>query len=226
MHTVKVEWLGTRREDGTPTCLETEKVMPLGIFDIIPRDVILFEEPSPGSVKKTRALALRPGSLRAIKAALPRQYIMEDVMEGHQEIVASTPAPTSTVSHAGIKIGPNQVPRGVEEVAKWEATLEEIQGFEWSGKRKVTDPNPPSYRVANIRREGGGRMFGVVTSSHGDVQYDHAIKDLRHRIYRSKMAKWDHLPLMMRWQSLASANLTVPWDVVESNATVYESVKR
>jgi len=221
---VKVLWLG--QEDGSNVSFSSAKpVLPLNIHDVIPRDCIVYEEPQPGRVQFKKDLSLAKATVASIKAAIPRPLVTNITSHPHD----AEPAPSRSVvhNHAGVAIHPNVGPAGAEETSMWAATLEEISGFEWRGEVSVEDPKPPTYRVANIRRDSKGVIYAVVTSSDGDIQYDHSLPTIRRRIHKERVAsKVKHLPLMMRYRCFSSASTTIDWGVLLSNAVFYNQVVR
>lgn len=225
VHQVKVEWLG--QIDVTShklSCWKDEPIVSLGVCDVVKRDCILYEEASPGVIRFNKNLALNKASLGKIEAAIPRQYLTSPSQQGHQALEGPTPATNTTYNHAGVAIKPNEGPRDADERAMWEAAVEEVRGFEWTGPKTAEDPEPPTHRVADIRR-ADGKMFAVVTTSHGDVQYDHALADVRKRMFRTRVVKSvKSLPYMMQWRNLEGSGLTLDLACILENALMYHDI--
>ena len=155
---------------------------------------------------------------------MPKPYVTPAQEQGHQKGVGPDPRGSDACNHAGVEITPNEPAYGEAEAARWEATLAEVEGFVWEGILTVEDPTPPTYRVANIRRQNG-EMFAVVTTSQYDVQHDHHLRDIRRRRYRLEVADKviGPLPFMLEWRQLAESTLTIDfktmYDVVRSYST-------
>jgi hypothetical protein len=142
-------------------------------------------------------------------------------MEG----VGPTPALQSTYNHAGVLIRPHEGPT-TEERSLWEEALREVKGFEWQGPRTAEDPDPPSYRVANLRRQDG-MLYAVVTTSYHQTQYDHLLKDIKMRMFRVMVAdKVQVLPYMLSWSRLRDSCLTLDFFLLRGCATSYQDVTR
>jgi hypothetical protein len=221
---VKVSWLGSRALDGTVVCRGGEHMVPLGVEDVISRDAIIYEEHTPGDVKYKKDLSLTAPSLKKITSVIPKPYLMEPREQG--AALNPTPAPTVTYNHAGIAIRPNEPPRGAEERARWDAAWHEIEGFTWTDPKTAEDPDPPSWRVTNMRREEGV-MYAVALSSYNDVVYDLELGNLRKKMYRSKMGKVIRAPpMMLQWRVFKDASLSINFDLIHTNAVAYQEVVR
>ena len=226
VHKVKVMWMG--QQEGSAVSFSSAKpLVPLGIRDTVPRDSIIYEEPQPGRVSFKKNMTLTKATVTAISATVPRSLVTDPSSQGHKRDVEPAPSRTVVHNHAGVAIHPNVGPRGLAEEELWAAALQEVAGFEWSGPRSVEDPKPPSYRVANIRRDSRGTVYAVVTTSDGDVQYDHSLPSVRQRIHKARVAcEVKSLPFMVQYRNLGRATLTLDWGVLRDNAVYYNQVLR
>lgn len=223
---VKVMWYGRVEPSGKVSCKGDGPMNPLLIYDVVPRNNLNYEQWKPKDIELKASQRLSKPSLTKITGALPRPYVRPTAEQGHMEDVVSTQALQSTYNHAGVLIRPNEPPRP-EEMNQWEATLQEIKGFEWHGPRKAEDPEPPTYRVADIRRQEGV-MYAVVTTSYYQAQHDHLIVDVRRRLYRSRVVDKLSLmpPYMLSWAKLKDTRLTVDWKAIYDCALSYQDALR
>lgn len=201
---------------------------PLGIFDWMSRGDLVYEEWKPKDITLTpRGLKLTKDSLEVLDGSLPLPYTTPPEQQGHKQGVGPTPAPEATYNHAGVLIGGNERAETREDKVRWATTLQELEGFQWRGPRTVEDPDPPTYRVANIRRENGV-MYAVVTTSEHDTQYDRDLVDVRRRRYRQEVADQvgGVLPLMLQWRKLSESRLTIDYSILRENAAAYRGIQR
>ena len=221
---VRVMWYG-QVEAGALSCMENGPWNALDIVDVIPRNDILYEQWDPKDIKFKDSRKLHQASINKLKGAMPRSYVMPPDEQGHREVVEVDPAPRSTYNHAGILIRPNHGPTPAES-SLWEEALHEVKGFTWLGRRAAEDPEPPTYRVANIRRQDG-EMFAIVTTSDYSTQYDHRLQDVRRRMFRSLVSdKVEALPFMLQWDQLKNSHLTMDFSALHDNAASYQDMRR
>jgi hypothetical protein len=199
---------------------------PLDVIDVIPRNQLAYEQWKPKDIELKASLQLTKASLSKIVSSVARPYVRPTSEQGHKADVGATPAMESSHNQAGVLIRPNEHPLP-EERCMWDATLHEIKGFNWQGPRQAEDPEPPTYRVGNIRREGGS-MYAVVTTSHHEVQYDHSVADVRRRMYRVCIADKLELlpPRMLSWATLKDSRLTLDFSLLRECALHYQDVMR
>lgn len=220
----KVMWYGSIKA-GELSCLEDGPMVALNITDVITRTDILYEQWDPKDVKFKDSRELYLSSLNKIKGVMPRAYVRPSSEQGHRTVVEADPAPHSTYNHAGILIRPNEGPSPAER-AMWEEALSEVKGFKWVGRRAAEDPEPPTYQVGNIRRQGG-EMFAIVTTSDYGIQHDHRLIDVRRRMFRALVGdRVESLPFNLQWEQLKRSRLTIDLGAVYENAAFYQDIKR
>ena len=189
--------------------------------DVVDRDVIMYEEPTPGKIKLDKDGCLLVASRKALNLATPRPFVPNVVQ------VDTRPAPdTAACNHAGITIGPNEEPQGRAEKDCWVTSQREVEGYRWVGKRTLDEPYPPTLTVVNIRRQDGV-MYAVVEGSDGFVRRDMPLQLLRQRRYDEELGrKYRALPLMLQWGLLRDSIFALDWPALAHNAEFYQNIVR
>jgi hypothetical protein len=222
---VKVMWYGHVEASGVLACRQDGPMRPLRVEDVVSRNQLAYEQYKPKDIDFTSSSSLTDASIKKVASSIARPYVRPSSELGHKEEVGSTPALQSTFNRAGVLIQPNQLPQPNER-DQWDTTLVEVKGFEWHGPRRAEDPDPPTFRVANIRREDG-IMYAVVTTSYHETQHDHLLKDIRMRMFRAFVAdRVKVLPYILSWRMLKDSRLTIDFPLLQDVACSYQDVVR
>jgi hypothetical protein len=221
---VKVMWFGDAKQG---TCKLTGVMKELGVHDVVPRELLFFEEASPGSIRMKNDGCLYRKSLETILAAAP------DAVSSSMPASNSTspkwsrssePQPitgTTNHNHAGFLVS-NEPPLPDEE-HQWEATLLEIKGFEWKEEDPLGADPALVFEVIDIRR-WRQNLWAIVKTSNGDVQADHMFDDVRARMFSRMVESVPRCrgrqgvpPLMLSWQRFQESAMIIDIRVVAQN---------
>lgn len=233
---VRLLWMGLENsrtgEGHVPVCCKASKPMrSLEIEDVISRCHIVYEEEDLHHIRFKVNDALHKNSIERIIKALPKVMPSaeeeEDGVDKDGEVVKV--APRQGYNHAGVYIGANDLSlpsRDEDQRGREEATAEEVCGYQWSADPEPEEPDPPTFTVVGLRR-GGGQVYCVVQTSHGDQQQDHTLEAVRRRIYYSVMDDVKvQLPFMMQWPRFRWSTLILDPTIIRANALHYEKVIR
>lgn len=225
---VVVQWWGNPEAGpGTVNCKLTGVMRALDVRDEVPRSAIFYQEPEPGKIRMRQNGLLWVTSLDGIAKSAPPAVNLSlgRTDNGCQVGKAASGGGVGKTNHAGFYID-NQPPMPHEELC-WQTTLKEVKGFVWKGLSNVTDGDPPTYQVVDIRR-WNGTLWGIVDTSNGDRQEDHMLDTIRKMIFDARVASVSRrkgfvgkTPLMLSWSSFQNSSLALDFDLIAANLDHY-----